>query len=184
MHCNRLKRQRRSLNETKPRDLSRLGTLHGSVPDRQVINPSVRVSFNEFDSVALEVSRLYRNLPPKHQGRIMRAALDPFWQILSGDLNPTRNLLSMAAAAFRRNDAHCINLCIVRLKSLFYEMRYTVSNKDVGRVYRAFFIKKVRDCLSKARLWKEVLHARGIEAPIWRVSGPPMVDGSFIKNRI
>jgi len=114
----------------------------------------------------------------------MKAALDPFWQILSGDLNPVRNLLTLSADAFRRNDARSINLCIVRFKAIIYEMRYTVSNKDVGRVYRAFFIKKTRDCLSKAKLWKEVLSAKGIEVPIRRVSGPLMSNGSFIKNRI
>jgi len=113
----------------------------------------------------------------------MKAALDPFWQILSGDLNPVRNLLIISADAFRNKDASRLNKTITRFKSLLYEMRYLVSN-NIGRVYRAFFIKKVRQCLSRARLWKEVLDAQGIKVPIRRLIGPLMSNGSFIKNRI
>jgi len=146
----------------------------------QVLYPSVKVKLHELDIVCLEASRLYRGLPPKHDGRIMRAALDPFWQCLSGDLNPVRNLMIISADAFKVNDMRLLCRCIKQLKRIENLLKSRRGN-NVSTVYRIFFRKKVRLVLSKAMLWKELLVANGLRAPVTKSIGPRLPDKSFIK---
>jgi len=108
----------------------------------------------------------------------MKAALDPFWQILSGDLNPVRNLLIISSDAFKNKDMRLLVKCRNKLRGIYHLVRRQ-RGQFVGLVYRLFFKFKVKACLSKAMLWARCLEAQGLHAPLTKAIGPRKTDGSF-----
>jgi len=149
----------------------------GNVPMGAQRVPAIRIKLKEFDTVALEISRLYRNLPPKHNGRLMQAALDPFWQILSGDINVLRYQLLGAADGLKRDDIRLVDRCLKNLRAIRFQTRY--NSGRIGGVYKMFFLNQVKQMLRKCFIWKQLLLAKGLKVPICSQFGPRRVGGRF-----
>lgn len=146
---------------------------------KNLIGPHTFIKFKEFNIVALEASRLYRNLPPKHSGRLIQASLDPFWQCLSGDLNLVRNLRQIAANAFRENRLETLHKVSLILRKTYYLVK-EMKRERLGPVYRSFFLKEVKLYLSEARLWKNCIIATGINVNRRPNFGPLSEDFSIL----
>lgn len=121
---------------------------------RRIICPHTRVSFNELDTVLLGVSRLYRCQPPKCDGRLLRASLDPFYQILAGDLTQFQRLFQIGVDAYLGYNLYRLNKVVQHFRMYVYTLKKEGRPK-LGSAYYHFCSKWARVHLSKLKVYQD-----------------------------